>query len=161
MFRVRMLLTICAVILVLIPAQSFSQQPKRQRDYDFIQAKIKSFEGYQNDFIDFAKPSSSTALNFEIPMSLFRVANLVYYNLYSVRTLLDILNNVSCEPDRAKVRSIVLDTIRFYAKVINVCIDQVNNDISKTKILTVEHSGTRMKEDLREIKTLFESIQLP
>ena len=161
MFTVRVYLAVCAVILMLVPTQSFSQQPKRQAEVDFIQIKIKRFIDYQQDFLGFCESRRNDTTEYGIASDLNTVASQIYDYLDSTRTLLYIWDNLSCKPDREKVRWIILDQIRDYAKRIDISIKFVNSRLSFTRIPAMANSGTQMKEDLREIKTLFESIQFP
>lgn len=161
MFTVRVHLAVCVVILMLVPTQSFSQQPMRQAEVDFIQAKIKRFINYQEDFLSLVKPRQSDTGEYVMGLELNSVADRVYLYLSSVNALLYIWDNLSYKPDREKIRWRILFEIREYAKSIDISIKTVNNCLSLTRIPAMANSGTQMKEDLREIKSLFESIQFP
>ncbi|HEV1994606.1 MAG TPA: hypothetical protein VGR03_09765 [Candidatus Acidoferrum sp.] len=125
-----------------------------------VHAKHKRFVEYHQTFNSFAQ-SGLGSDEFHVAMSLTTIASRTGDYLWSVHILLEIYGGLSCEEDRARVRPIIERELNFYSKLIEVFVDEANLNIAHTHMPGVAAEGTRMRDDLRGVKSIFDSIKLP
>jgi hypothetical protein len=136
-----------------------SAQTRPQSFDKIVRAKHKHFIEYQQDFDHFAKSGIGTD-EYQYAMDLAKVAGETEQNLSAVNTLLEIYGDLSCEEDRANVRPVIERDLGYYSKMIDLSVEEANLTISQTHMPGVASEGTRMRDDLREVKTIFDSIKL-
>lgn len=146
---------ISITLAVVLSANAAAQQSK-QSNQEFLQAKSRRFINYGTDFAAFARGSN---LEWEIPMDLGNIAASTGDFITAAQAFLDIYDQLSCQADRSKTWSVIKRNLDYYGKQIDNFVKTVNNGLSFTKAPAVATSGTQMKEDLRELKAFFESIQ--
>jgi hypothetical protein len=135
------------------------QEPNSAR----MDAAIKRFGSYGRDFLDFAKSSEgdSYSREWETAMSLHSVASEIYEHLSTASVLLDIYNDLTCPGDKARAKVRIESQLNFYGLMTNFSIEQANSDIATTRKPGVAAEAIRMRDDLREAKSLLEGVKLP
>lgn len=118
----------------------------------------KRFAEYQQDFVQFARASSGD--EYEVAMDLSTIAAQAGDYMNAVLTLLNIYDDVSCKEDQEKIRPVIEADVRFYSKNLEVFTQEANLGIAHTKMPGVAAEGTRMRDDLREAKSILDSIKL-
>ncbi len=81
------------------------------------------------------------------------------YQLDSTSALLEVYENVSCRPDRARIQPLIKLQVSRYAKNIETDIPIVNTNLAYTKLPVIASTGDRMKQDLRDAKAFLDSLQ--
>jgi hypothetical protein len=127
---------------------------------DALVGKHKRFVEYQQTLNSFGQSGLGSADEFHTAMSLTTIATYTGDYLASVHTLLEIYGDLSCEEDRARVRPVIERELGFYSQLIEPSIDGANLNIAHTRMPGVAAEGTRMRDDLREVKSIFDSIKL-
>jgi hypothetical protein len=125
-----------------------------------IMVKEKRFGDYQKTFVEFAQSNEGSMAEYEVAMDLQATSTITGDYLMAVGTLLEIYGDLSCEEDRAKVRPTIEREIAYYSKQIEPSITGANLSIAHTHMPGVAAEGTRMRDDLREIKSIFDSIKI-
>ena len=80
--------------------------------------------------------------------------------LNEVLALLNIYGNLSCKEDRERVRPVIEAELRQFSKSMELLTTQTNIGIAHTKMPGVAAEGSRMRDDLRQAKSTFDSIKL-
>ena len=124
-----------------------------------VRAKHKHFIEYQQDFLHFGQSGLGTD-EYQNAMDLEKVAEETGQDLAAVDTLLEIYGDLSCEEDRASVRPVIEKDLGYYSKLTDPSIEGANLNIAHTHMPGVAAEGTRMRDDLREVKSIFDSIKL-
>jgi hypothetical protein len=124
-----------------------------------IRAKHKHFIEYQQDFLHFAQSGLGTD-EYQNAMDLEKVAEETVQNLTAVDSLLEIYGALSCAEDRASVRPVIEKDLAYYSKLTEPSIEGANLTIAHTHMPGVAAEGTRMRDDLRNVKGIFDSIKL-
>jgi hypothetical protein len=93
-------------------------------------------------------------------MNLEATSNTIADYMSAVGTLLEIYSDLSCEEDRIKIRVVVEKEVSYYAKQITPLVDGANLSIAHTRMPGVAAEGTRMRDDLREVKSILDSVKL-
>jgi hypothetical protein len=124
-----------------------------------VVAKHKQFTEYQEDFVHFGKSGIGTD-EYHYAMDLGNVAGDTANSLGAVNTLLEIYGNLSCAEDRANVRPVIGRELGYYSKMIGLSVEEANLVIAHTQMPGVAAEGTRMRDDLRQVKSIFDSIKL-
>ncbi len=79
-----------------------------------------------------------------------------------MRWLVDIYQLISSSADRARVRPIIFESCQFYAKDLTVLVDEVQEvGVAYTKVPGMALSGSKLRDELRQLATLFEHPELP
>jgi len=117
--------------------------------------KEKNFHNYGHDFLDFAKGDE-----YEPSAGLADTAWEVEGHISAAMALLDVYDSLSCPPDRAAARTIIRRQLGYYSKDIDSEIKISNMGIERTKKPGVAAEATRMRDDLRDVRELFNSIKL-
>jgi hypothetical protein len=117
--------------------------------------KEKNFHNYGHDFTDFASGDE-----YEPSALLADTAWKVEGHISAVRALLDIYDGLSCPADRATTRLIIRRELGYYSRDLDSEIKGSNMDIEHTKKPGVAAEATRMRDELRDVQELFNSIKL-
>jgi hypothetical protein len=156
----------CLVLVLIILTWAFfkhnevvSAQTRPQSFDKVVRAKHQHFIEYQQDFIHFGKSGLGTD-EYQNAMDLEKVAEGTVQNLFAADTLLEIYGDLSCEEDRANVRPVIERDLSYYSKMIGPSIEGANLIIAHTQMPGVANEGTRMRDELREVKGIFDSIKL-
>lgn len=120
---------------------------------------MKRLKNYRQDFLDLAKPRNNEFGGAASAKELAEVTLRVDEYLNSTWTLVYIYSNLSCEPDKAMVRSVAKTQVSYYVKTIEIEVRMVNGSLSSTKTHAIAMSGTQLKDDLREIIARLEAIK--
>ena len=149
------------VLLFCISVQSSAQKIKSKLDpkLDIILEKAKRCANYSKDFIDFARSHVDDS-EFEGASKLSTLAGNTYDYISGAYTILQIYDLLSCEADRSKVKPLINIQINLYVSMIESAIVEINSNLAATKMPAIATSGIKFKEDLREVKSLLESIEL-
>ncbi len=154
------LLTATLFTLVLLRSDSVVSAQTGPQPFDkMVRAEHKHFVEYQQDFVSFGQSSLGTD-EYQIAMDLEKVALETSQNLSAVHTLLEIYSDLSCEEDRASVRPVIEKELGYYSKEIELSIEGANINIAHTQKPGVAAEGTHMRDRLREVKSIFDSIKL-
>jgi hypothetical protein len=163
MINLRQIFIISLIMVFILPATSlFSESFTKQSDEDFLKKESDRFSNYAEDFTQFGKSqlSESNYSEGETASRLLTVATLTNHYSHASWVLLAIYKRLCCNTDRANMKPVIKGELNFYAGQVGIYIDWVNNEISYTKVPAIAVSGTKMKEDMREIKSRLESIEL-
>lgn len=145
--------------LLSAPSRFASPQSKPRTSWQLLNTKVKLFNDYARDFIEFAKSQHRNTLEYEICFGLQNVAERAADHADSASTSLEIYGNVSCTSDRAKIQPVVRAQLSYYVKQLDSEVSEVNSDLSDTKIPAVATTGIRLKDDLRDLKAILNSLQ--
>ncbi|HLW54427.1 MAG TPA: hypothetical protein VKW06_16445 [Candidatus Angelobacter sp.] len=157
--RPAMAMTLWAFVLLISGVLTLSAQARSSTQSD-LAAKEKRFIAYQSDFIDLAKPVQNSD-EFEYAYSLATIAGETADQVDAAFVLLQIYDAVSCKEDKAKISPLIRGQLATYSKYITLSIKSANLSLGATKRPGLVAEATQMRDDLREIKSIFDSIQLP
>jgi hypothetical protein len=146
---------LCLFFILLFQAEYVPAQITSQPNYVTVHNWQKKFVQYQQDFLDFAKGDE-----YQPSADLNQVAATTGDDLNSVGVLLEIYEVISCPQDRTPVREVIQRELTFYIKQVNIEIETANLDIANTQKPGVAAEASRMRDDLREVHVLFDSIKL-
>jgi hypothetical protein len=110
-------------------------------------ARSRVFD-YRQDFLAVANARQQEPVEFRIAMGSVSATDLAYAHIDAAATLLAIDEQVSCRSDRAAVQQIILDAFRFHAKVL---VQNMQDDIARTKVPSLALSGSKFRDDLRQL----------
>lgn len=161
MHKIRFGLALGALFVLIGSTQLMAQQSKIQSNIDIINSKVKLMFSYAGDFLDFAKANQNNPLEYEIAYSFYVAASQTRDYLFAALDLLFLYDMISSKNDRSFARSYIKKRLNDYAQSVDDSVKIVNSGLSHTKSPGIAPSATRLKEDLRSIKALFESIDLP
>jgi hypothetical protein len=152
------------LVVIIIGAVAFcndaaSAQSGRPTDQLTVAQSNKRFINYQKDFLEFSRAGSAD--EGQVALDLSTTASQAADYLNAVLTLLTIYDDLSCKEDRDRIRSVIDAEVRFYSKNFELLTREANLDIAQTKMPGVAAEGTRMRDDLRQAKSTFDSIKLP
>jgi hypothetical protein len=163
-------LILAFVFLLAATAQPQAAAPTSKKDASKVSgvastmftlaAEKNRFAAYQSDFLDFARPVTGTN-EFDYAQTLSTVAAETADQVDAVFVLLRIYDSMSCESDKAVVSSAIREQSATYGKFIGISIKTTNLALGVTKRPGVVAEATRMRDDLREIQSIFDSIPLP
>jgi hypothetical protein len=117
--------------------------------------KEKSFHNYGHDFVDFARGDE-----YEPSDGLADTAWEVEGHISAVMALLDIYDRLSCPPDRDAARIVIRRQLSYYSKDVDSEVKLSNMGIEHTKKPGVAAEAMRMRDELRDVQELFNSIKL-
>lgn len=153
-------LAICFLLTVLAATVASSQQSKPQSNSDVLDTRIKRLFDYEQDFIEFTKSNRNNTNEYEIARELVTVARESSDLVDAASSLLFVYDNITSKADRATVSRFIESKLSTYVQMLDLSIKQINLQLSYTKSVGIAASGTRLKEELRDIKSLLESIRL-
>ncbi len=149
---------IIAIVLMTM-GQSLAGQATKQTRWDYLQTKNRRFIDYQNDFKTLMQSAQECREIISIA-DLYERAETAAYSCLAARTLLYIYDEAQCQKtERAIMWPLIKGDLEWYAGHLDNAINAVNSDLVSAKNPAVAASGTRMKDDLRELKTFFESVR--
>lgn len=130
-------------------------------DVKFLTAKGQRLATYNRDFADFSKTQtdSPNSLEYEILKDLEDVASANAERIDSIKTLVEIYKESSCKPDQLMVRFHLRDQLEYYLRLIDIDVNSINNDLPHTRLPAVSQTAISMKDDLREVRSRFETIK--
>ena len=160
-FKVTCSLLLLAMLLTSASFRSgYGVSAQTQQSFDkVVRTKHKHFIEYQQDFLHFGQSGLGTD-EYQNAMDLEKVAEETGQNLAAVDTLLEIYGDLSCEEDRTSVRPVIEKDLSYYSKLTEPSIEGANLIIAHTQKPGVAAEATRMRDDLREVKSVFDSIKL-
>lgn len=161
MQKIRFGLAFGALFVIIGTSQLLAQQYNILSNIDIINSKAKLMTDYARDFLDFKKALGDNPLEYEIASNFYEATSQTRDYLDATSDLLFVYSNISNKNDRSVVRPFIKFRLKSYAQSADDSVRIVNNGLSHTKSPGVAASGTRLKEELRSIKALFESIDLP
>jgi hypothetical protein len=123
-------------------------------------ARSRVFD-YRQDFLAVANARQQEPVEFRIAMGLVSATDLAYAHIDAAATLLAIDEQVSCRSDRAAVQQIILNAFRFHAKVLAILVQNMQDDIARTKVPSLALSGSKFRDDLRQLGPELERPILP
>jgi hypothetical protein len=141
--------------ILLLKAPDVPAQVRSQPNRTTLVKKQQKFSHYGQDFLDFAKSE------YEPSFDLGQVASTNVERLDSAKTLLEIYDNLSCPQDRTAPRELIQSEFVFYSKEVALDIKTVNLIIAHAQKPGVAAEAAQMRDDLRELQDLFDSIRLP
>jgi hypothetical protein len=138
-------------------------QTKLRSTLDRVVDYSSRMKNYADDFEGFQKAQAHSMDKLEILTTdnLDMVAIQTFDFLMAVASLVTVYSNITKDADSRRAKPIIKKLFDYYAEQIGVNVGRVNYWLAYTKSPAMAASGTRLKEDLREIKTLIESIDLP
>src|SRR5262249_54828445 len=96
---------------------------------------------------------------YEIAFNLFNISSIESEYISNIQTMLNIHQQVSCRSDKDIVWLEVKRSRDYYLLLIDNDIKSINLDISTSKSPAIATSGTQLKDDLRDVKTFFQSLR--
>ena len=155
-------IALCTIFLVLVVSQSLARTELKSTGDRVVDYSARMYN-YADDFQGFEKAQVDSMDKLEILTTdnLSMVAIQTGDFLMAVACLLPVYSNITKGADRRRVKPIIKLLFDHYAEQIGVNVGKVNHWLAYTKSPAIVASATRLKEDLREIKTLLESIDLP
>jgi hypothetical protein len=171
MLRTRKIVVFSASIMLFMTSQSSSSvQSKTQREtlsrlemlskLDALESEMKQFANYEKDFSEFKKNLSKDSLDSEIADNFYSLSKIGTEQVRSAYVVLYVYSNLSCEADRAKVKGMIQTLLNNYLSRKDGEIQLINGLLSLAKNPALALTGTKLKEDLRAIKSLLESTRL-
>ena len=151
---------VCTLVFRSDEVVSAQTEPQFSRERATVVAKLKRFADYQQDFVHFARSGSGSTDEYEVAMDLNTAASQTGDYLSAVDTLLEIYAELSCEEDRTRIQPAIERDLVLYSKEMEPLIEGANIGIAHTKMPGVAAEGTRMRDDLREVKSTFDPIKL-
>jgi hypothetical protein len=140
------------------PAQVAPAEASSASRSDGLLIRLR-FQEYQGDFVDFAKSQRPFSQERETSDDLSAIAERIGDYLQSTTTLLEVYASVSREADRVRIQPIIKSQASEFAKKIETDLPLVNTKVANTKIPAVATTGDRMKQDMRDAKIFFDSVQ--
>jgi len=137
-------------------AEYLPAQAGLQPDYRPFVRKAKQFIDYGQDFLDFAKNG-----DFQASSDLAAIASTANSHASAASTLLQVYNDLSCPQDKGMLRTVIRREFSYYSKEVALEIKEAQLDISVTEKPGVAAEALRMKDDLRELQSLFDSVTFP
>ncbi len=153
-------ITLCLAMSMMLAFAAYGQQSKPISDLDYIESKMKRLKDYRQDLMDVAKFHKNDLAEYGAVLGVYEAALNVDEYLNSSWSLVYIYSNLSCEIDRAMVASMAKLQIGTYVRKIGTEIGAINSNLSITKTAAIAIAGTRLKDELREIKDRLEAIKL-
>jgi hypothetical protein len=151
--------TLLLCIALLSPLSVSAQTGSDLRNYELrLSAQEDRFSGYTQDFADFM--ASGSRDDFEAATGLNKIAVETFYHVHSVFILLKIYDALSVESEREFARSLIERELNFYSTQVDRSINEANINIAHTRIASVANEAIRMRDDLRDTKSIFDSIRV-
>jgi hypothetical protein len=118
--------------------------------YSYLVGMQSTLTDYSQDFIDYAK-SGQGSLEYEIPTDMNTVATSTQTDVDHIIDLYQIYELVSSE-DKARIRPIIINSLRIAVQNIDNNIEGINNGLSHARRDVIVRSGSNLKRSLRELK---------
>jgi hypothetical protein len=150
-----------ALLLIIGTSQLPAQQSNILSNIEIINSRAKLMSDYARDFLDFMKALEGNTIEYEMASNFYVATSQTRDYLDAASDLLFVYSYISSKNDRSVVRPYIKFRLKSYAQSVDDSVRIVNSGISHTKSPGLAASGTRLKEELRSIKALFESINMP
>lgn len=142
-------------VLLILSTSPLAFEADQGSQFAFLTRKQIKFGDYTKDFIEFSKSGE-----YEPSSDLGQFAATSGDYAGAIGTLLEVHNELACSVDRAAVRPLIERVAAFYSKQLNRQIDGVNAGIAFTKKPGVAAEAIRLKDDMRDLQELFNSLKL-
>lgn len=152
---------LCLFCVLFFTTEHVLAQTESQPKNSILSAKEKKFIHYGQDFLDFARAGIGRADEYQQSSDLAQIASESVDHLNSAGTLLVIYDELSCPSDRIAVRALIKAEFGSYSKEVALLVKQVNRDITDLQQPEVAAEAGRMRDDLRDVQELFDSVKLP
>jgi hypothetical protein len=126
----------------------------------FPEAKQKHFRDYQKDFLDFEKSAQNSTVELAVANDLQTAARETQTSIDTASLLIQIYENLSCSEDRTRTKLVLYTQFAAYSKELDLAVSQTNYKISFIQRPGVAAEATRMRDELREVKSILDSIKL-
>lgn len=146
-------------VAAICSAQSIPSTAKVQAS---LLASAKQFNSYARDFNSFAKSNNSSEqdLEYEVATSFADTAKRINDRIFTVIDLLDVYDAIKCKADRKSLKLIIEKKIKTASVSLDQDVEEMNTGLGSTKSPAIAVSATRMKDDLRSLKSFLVSIIL-
>jgi hypothetical protein len=151
-------LTIGILVCTLVPTGVLAQRSK-QSNRAFLEAKWHRFQDYAKDLAELSLGHKQDDTEWEAAIDLSTIAQAGLDYITAAMNLLDIHSITSCQMDRDKIWQLIKLDLANYAKMLDMRAQSANTDLSQVRTAAIAVSGTQLKDDLRALKSFFESIQ--
>jgi hypothetical protein len=121
-----------------------------------LKPQMTSFGNYSKDFREMQKALHGEEL--QVVEFLDEVATTAEDRLYAANAMLRMYDNISCKPDRVKVRGILRDQLEYYSWQMENEAGRVTGSLALSKVPAAAQIGLRMKDDLRAAKIKLDAI---
>ncbi len=148
-----------SMIVVFLLISTGYARPQQSNNQRLVELHTR-FRNYYQDFLDFAKTGVTAGSEFDSARELARSADETGVFLGSAETLVDIYNAVSNKEDRDRIRPMIQRDLAFYSKRLDFSIKETNLELGYLTRPGVVAEATRMRDDLREAKNAFDSVEL-
>jgi predicted DNA-binding protein YlxM (UPF0122 family) len=116
---------------------------------------------YEKDFNAITRAHRTETFEALLANDIFEKNLLAIKTLTSAKDLLEIYQQLSSSVDRAVVREHILGSFSLYAKEFTILADAVSDDVASTHVPALALSGSKLRDDLRQLITQFEQPNLP
>ena len=142
---------------------AFSQASTLESQAASIGKKASILSDYLQDLDSFEKSFAERRMTAEfLNVNLAFSACLQQATIaYSVALLLRVYSRISTSRDRDSVRPWIKETLKAHSSGLERSIEHVNYAVAQAQNQGVALTATRLRDNLREIKNLYDSITLP
>lgn len=120
---------------------------------------LRHFNDYQRDFASFMSSQGHNDFEFVLSSTLAHVAESADLYLDTTYRLLWLYENMTCEQDKALTAQTIKLMIPSYLQLMEAQLTDTNNGLSHTRLPGMAATAVRMRDDLREARTLLYSLQ--
>jgi hypothetical protein len=153
-----LLATLCAILLPGAHFEISAQSGPKSNEQQLLNSGQRILD-FTKEFDDFVKTGDTAFENGKLD-DLRNLATNTSESLNKAASLVGIYEDLECEQDRVKVRPRIEANLRDYGKSLGLAIETANRRISNTRNPDVVGVAVRMRNDLRDAKTLLDSIKL-
>ncbi len=121
-----------------------------------LSALEEAFSSYSKDFRALEAPLHGDELQ-EVEF-LDEVATTAEDRLHAANAMLEMYKNISCKPDREKVKPIVKEQFNYYSWQMGNEADRSAGSLQFAKLPAIAQMGLKMKDDLRAAKSKLDEI---
>ena len=119
-------------------------------------SQVKTFSNYSKDFR--ALEDSLHGEDLQAVQFLDSVATTAEDRIHAAKAMLSMYDNISCKPDRARVRPILKEQLDMYSWMMDHEADRTAGFLQFAKVPAAAQLGLRMKDDLRAAKNKLDEI---
>ena len=117
------------------------------------------FHGYQKDFLDFAQSGLfEGSSEFDSARELVRTADETGVFISDAEGLIGIYSAISCKEDKSRIRSMIKAQLGFYSHRIESSLKETNLELVNISRAATRDEATRMRDDLRAVQGLLDSM---
>lgn len=155
---------ICLLFFVAIFSLTASNASSQGKDTSSIRLSLlnkgKTFIAYNGDFSSFRKSTRDSLLEHSITVDFGTIGSRTVDRIFAIVDMLEIYDEITGKADRARVKSLLESKLKAHADNIDEDIEMVNINLGGTRMPAIAESGTRMKDDLRSLKSFLYSTKL-